>query len=543
MDDAACPDIALRERTVGARLARLARERADQPFLLFEGERHTYAEVERLTNRLANGLLAAGLGRGEHVALIVGNRPELLWAYFALGKIGAVSVPMNVAAKGELLAGYLVQSGSGTLVIEAALLERFEAVRERVPGIRRLVVMDADAADAARLGARLGLEVLPWAAASSDRDEPPPVEVAFRDPFLIMFTSGTTGPSKGSISPHAYAVTYGLQRAQCFGYRASDVLYTCLPLFHGNALIGTCFSALAAGATVALSRRFSASAFWQELRDCGATQVNLLGAMANFLWSRPEEPGDRAHRVRQCTMVPLPDFAAGFEARFGLKLTSVYALSDYGMGTMLGPDHPPEKWRSAGVPAPGVDVAILDDDDVAVPEGEVGEIALRARTPWTVGQGYWRMPEATVEAWRNLWFHTGDRGYLDADGYLYFVDRKKDAIRRRGENISSWEVERVVQRHPAVLDVAAFPVRAGLPEDEVMVSVVLRPGAALSPEALIAHCNQDMAYFMVPRFVEFVAALPRTMTEKVEKYRLRADAEARLDALWDRERAGIRVSR
>jgi crotonobetaine/carnitine-CoA ligase len=189
-----------------------------------------------------------------------------------------------------------------------------------------------------------------------------------------------------------------------------------------------------------------------------------------------------------------------------------------------------------------VEVAILDDDDIPVPPGQPGEIVLRAREPWTTSQGYWKMPEATVAARRNLWFHTGDRGYLDEDGYLFFVDRKKDAIRRRGENISSWEIEQVLQGHPAVAEVAAYPVRAES-EDEVMVSVVVRQQMTLDAPGLIAYCQAHMAYYMVPRYVEFVSALPRTMTEKVEKYKLRADAERRLTEIWDREKAGIVVRR
>jgi crotonobetaine/carnitine-CoA ligase len=333
-----------------------------------------------------------------------------------------------------------------------------------------------------------------------------------------------------------------LQRACAFGYKRDDVLYTCLPLFHGNALVGTCFSALAVGAAIALSRRFSVSRFWDEVSSMGATQFNLLGVMANFLWAQPPSPQDRSHRVRQCTMVPLPTFAHEFEERFGLQLTSIYALSDYGLGTLLPPGHPPEKRGSAGQPAPGVDLAILDDEDMAVPQGVVGEIALRAREPWTTGQEYWKMPEATVNSRRNLWFHTGDRGYLDPDGYLYFVDRKKDAIRRRGENISSWEIENIIQAHPAVLEAAAYPVRAES-EDEVMVSIVCREGQPLEPADLIAYCREHMSYFMVPRYVEYLDKLPRTLTQKVEKYKLREQAELRLDSVWDREAAGIRVTR
>jgi crotonobetaine/carnitine-CoA ligase len=535
-------ELPLAERTVPALLARRAREGGGRTCLLFEGRRYTYAEVDELTNRVANGLHAAGIERGAHVAVLLENTPETLWTYLALGKLGAVGVPVNTAAKGALLATSLAQSECVALVVQQSLLERFEAVQSQSPGIRSLFFVDMDQHAMADVVNRCRVPATGWDTLAGAPADPVGAGVRCSDPFLLMYTSGTTGPSKGSISPHAYAVTYGLQRTEAFGYRDDDVLYTGLPLFHGNALIGTCFSAFVSGAAIALTRRFSVSRFWPEVRESGATQANLLGVMSNFLWNQPAGPQDRDHRLRQCTMVPMPAFAQAFEERFGIRLTSVYALSDYGMGTLLGPGHPHDKKRSAGLPAPGVEVAVVDDDDMPLPAGEPGEIVLRARDPWTTSQGYWKMSEATVAARRNLWFHTGDRGYLDADGYLFFVDRKKDAIRRRGENISSWEVEQVLQAHPAIAEVAAYPVRAES-EDEVMVSVVLRAGAELDAPALVAYCRDNMAYYMVPRYVAFVTALPRTLTEKVEKYKLRADAERRLADIWDREKAGIVVRR
>lgn len=535
-------DLPLAQRTIPAVMARRASESGARTFLIFEGRRYSYAEAEALTNRVACGLRLAGIGKGDHVAALLENAPEALWTYLALGKLGAVGVPLNTAAKGDLLAASFTQSACVALVTQASMLSRFEEVRESCPLVARLVLTDVNETVAETVALRCALPVTVWSRLAAAPDELPKAGVRFCDPLLLMYTSGTTGPSKGSLSPHAYAITYGLQRAEAFGYAEDDVLFTGLPLFHGNALIGTCFSALVAGATIALTRRFSVSRFWDEVKETGATQVNLLGVMVNFLWNQPPGPQDRNHSLRQCTVVPVPVFAGEFEQRFGMRITSVYALSDYGMGTLLGPDHPEDKKRSAGLPAPGVEVAILDDDDISAPRGQPGEIALRSRDPWTTSQEYWRMPEATVATRRNLWFHTGDRGYLDADGYLYFVDRKKDAIRRRGENISSWEIEQIVQRHPAVAEVAAYAVRAES-EDEVMVSVVVRPGSSLDPADLVSFCQTGMAYYMVPRYVDVVTSLPRTLTEKVEKFRLRADAEARLEQVWDREKSGIRVRR
>lgn len=533
----ACP---LPERTVGRLLARQAAIQGDRPYLYFEDLVFSYAEVDRISNRLANGLRAWGIAHGDHVAVLMDNKPEQLWLYFALCKLGAISVPVNTAAKGELLAYYLTQSASTAILLDAAHIERYRAVAGDCPGIvKALVVGEAEAGAADGLAA----SVLGYDALLDHPDTAPDVEVKVSDIAFIFYTSGTTGPSKGNLSPHGVAVTGALDYLDQFGYRPDDILYTCLPMFHGNAVYCTCLPALAAGSAVALSRRFSASAFWDEVRRYRATQFNLLGAMTNILWGRPPSPSDRDHNVRLCMMVPVPEFAPQFEERYGIRITSVYALTDFGGATILPPDHPEEKKRSAGRPLPHVELAILDDDDMEVPVGEVGEICLRARLPWVSAQGYFGMPEATARAFRNFWFHTGDRGRVDADGYLYFVDRKKDAMRRRGENISSYEVENIILRLPDVVDVAAYGVKSEMSEEEVMVSVVRREGSTLTEEQLIAFCQDNMAYFMVPRYVEFVPELPRTMTEKVEKYKLRAAAEARLDKLWDRERLGIVLKR
>jgi crotonobetaine/carnitine-CoA ligase len=374
-------------------------------------------------------------------------------------------------------------------------------------------------------------------------DAPVEADVRFTDTFGLFYTSGTTGPSKGNIFTHCNALSGPLARVQFFGYQRDDVLYVCLPVFHGNALFGGCIPALVADCTVALSRRFSASNFWKEVRAVGATKFNLLSSMVNFLWTQPPSPDDDDGITRQTTMVPIPEFGLEFAKRFNLQLTSVYALSDYGNATVLPPGFPPEKFRSAGQPRPQMDVAILDDDDLPVPTGQVGEICLRAREPWIAAQGYYNMPEATLKAYRNLWFHTGDRGSFDADGYLYFADRKKDAMRRRGENVSSWEVERIVAKHPAIEEVAAFGVRAETSEEEVMVAIVLRPGAGIDLPEFVRFCADNMAYFMVPRFVEIVGELPKTLTQKVQKYLLQKSAQERLGEIWDREKAGIKVTR
>jgi len=536
--------LALEQCTIGNAVRLKAEKNGDKTFLRFEGKSFSYREAHELSNRLAHALADIGLRKGQHVAFLMDNKPEILWLYFAAAKLGAVCVPVNTAAKGELLVYYLTQSDSVMLIADVGLASRFATVEAQCPNIRKAVILDEKGRLDPALAGSLACEVHDYQdLIGNSSTGMPQVEVNYYDLAFLLYTSGTTGPSKGNMEPHAMMIRGSADHVEYFGYQPDDVLYTCLPLFHGNALNTCAVPALLADATLVVSRRFSARAFWDEVRAEGVTQFNLLGAMANIIRSQPPSERDRDNKVRMCMMVPVPDFAAEFEQRFGLKITSVYALTDFGGVTFLGPTHPPEKWKSAGQPREGVTIAILDDCDRSVPAGTPGEICVRSDIPWMAAQGYYKMPDATVQARRNLWFHTGDRGLLDEDGFLYFVDRKKDAIRRRGENISSYEIEQILLRHPAVEDVAAYAVNSEMSEDEVMVSIVCRSGQSLEPAEVIRFCQENMAYFMVPRYVEFVPLLPRTMTEKVEKYKLKQAAQPRLKQIWDREAAGIVVNR
>jgi carnitine-CoA ligase len=531
------------ERVLGNIVAEKAALHGDRVFIRFQDRTVSYRDLDVLSNRLANGLASLGVRQSMHVALLVDNKPEIILLYVALAKLGAVCVPLNTAAKGELLAYYLEQSDSEFLIADAALVARVQAISDRTPKLRGIIAVEDGSGVVPETGA-LRCTITAYAALLSAPDTRPAVDVRFCDLYSLIYTSGTTGPSKGNMSTHSHTLGCGYELAKSYGYTADDRLYVCLPLFHGNAWICSVMPALVADASVVLARRFSASTFWDDIRRYGVTQFNALGAMTNFLWTREPAPTDRDHKVRLVMVVPTPgQYFRAFEERFGIKFTSLYALSDCGVVTVLGPGAPPDKWASAGRACDGVEIRIVDDDDLEVPRGTSGEIVVRTTEPWKFCQGYYNMPEATARTVRNLWFHTGDRGYMDAEGYVYFVDRKKDAIRRRGENISSFEVEQIILKHPSVVEAAAFPVKSEHTEDEVMVSVVLRKNSGLTEAELIAHCVENMAYFMVPRYVEFVSEVPKTMTEKVEKYKLKVAAEARLAMVWDREKAGIVVKR
>jgi crotonobetaine/carnitine-CoA ligase len=534
-------DYPLKQRTIGHLLADKARRVGDRTWLIFGDQRYSYAQAHDLSSRYANGFRDLGVRKGDHVAVMLPNCPEFIWTIWGLAKLGAVAVPLNTAARGELLRYFITQSDSICVVVSAEWAERVAEALGADHQVRAFLTLGDAETRLADGGATCG-DLAAFAHAPAQ--EPDKTAVLASDPQYIMYTSGTTGPSKGVISPHSQAHGVGRSLAQNFDYRPDDVLYTCLPLFHGNALWYSAYAALWADCALAVSPRFSASSFWDEIRATGATQFNALGAMTNIILKAPASPRDREHRVRQAMIVPLsPETYRAVSTRFGVQVTSLYAMTETFAVTMFTPDDPETKGASAGRPRGLAEVQIVSDEDDPLPPGEVGEICVRPCEPGIIMSGYYKMPEATVRDSRNLWLHTGDRGRLDHDGYLYFVDRKKEAIRRRGENISAYEVEMLIARHPSVLEVAAVPVASELSEDEVMIYVVCRSGCKVSEEELVRFANRNMAHFMVPRFVHFIEALPKTASEKIEKYKLKTWAEENRPKLWDREAVGLKLER
>ncbi|WP_144113820.1 AMP-binding protein [Paraburkholderia sp. BCC1886] len=536
-------DYALEDRTMGRVIAEKAKRIPQKTFLIWKGQKTTYGELETITNRYANGFAAQGVRHGDHVAIMLPNCPEFFWTVWGLNKLGAVAVPINTAAKGELLRYFLEKSEATAFIVDEEWNERIAAVRDELPLVRRYYIHGQNTAgwitsnDASSVHPLSSIE-------SGDTSQPPPDRVAHDDTQLIMFTSGTTGPSKGVQCPHSQGHAVGRALTLNFGYRDDDVLYTCLPLFHGNAAYYSVYAALWADAAIALAPRFSATRFWDEIRSTGATQFNTLGAMTNIIWKLPPGPHERETRLRLCMAVPVPkEIYTEFQERFGVTLTSVFAMTENFAMTTFTPGDPAEKAGSAGKPRGECKLRIVDDEGNDLPPREVGEIYMLPLKPGSMMKGYYKMPKETAKEFDDGWFKTGDRGYLDEDGYLYFMDRKKEAIRRRGENISAYEVELILCRHPAIHEVAAIPVASELSEDDVMVYVVLKPGESMTHADVVNFSNDHMSYFMVPRFVEFVEKLPKTASEKLEKYKLKLDAQERRAQLWDREKEGIVVKR
>lgn len=515
------------ERTLPAMLARQCARFADRTLLATEDHRWSYAQALDVAQRMGALLQAHGIQSGDRVALMCGNRPEFLQVFLGCAWIGAVTVPINTAARGANLRHILGNSGARLFIGEAQTLPALLALPDRAAlPLERIWSLDTH--DAA------GVSALP---ALGDT-RAPAATVQPGDTLAILYTSGTTGLSKGVCCPHAQYYWWSRHSSELLGLRNGEVLLTTLPLFHTNAL-NAFFQALLTGSTLVVQPRFSASDFWPALVRHQASVTYVLGAMVPILLSRDPSPEDRAHRVRIALAPAIPTrFHDAFSQRFGLALLDGYGSTESNFVIGLDAEQKP---GSMGRVVPGFQARVADEFDEAVPDGTAGELLLRADEPYAFASGYFGMPDKTVEAWRNLWFHTGDRVVRDADGFFTFLDRLKDAIRRRGENISSYEVEQVLLSHPAVALAAVFPVQSELAEDEVMAALVPREGMTLDAVELIRFCEPRMAYFAVPRYLEFMAELPATENGKIQKFKLRERGVT--PATWDREAAGIKVQR
>ena len=502
-----------------ALLSERARTHADRVFLRFAGGDRTFAEVDADATAIAHALAGLGVARGTHVATLLRNGLEAAVLPFAVARAGAVLAPVNTAFRGRVLAHVLDLGHAEVLVLDGELAGAVAQAAGDLRHLRRVVVRgDGDAVR----DALPGLEVTGLDDLRDGTGAPLASPNAEGDLAMLLFTSGTTGRSKGCRLLHRYGPRQAQLMVEHLGLRDDDVLYCPFPLFHLDALVLTVLPALELGTTAAIGARFSASGFWDEVRAFGATVFDFMGATLTLLHKRPLDAGDADNPVRLAWGVPVPGWAPEFERRFDLRLVELYGSTDVGV-PIYQPLDRPRVVGSCGRAIDAYEVRLHD-----------GEIAVRAREPGLITDGYHGMPEATEAAWRDGWFHTGDLATRDADGNFFFVGRRKDAIRRRGENISAFEVEEVVLAHPDVLDAAAFGVPSDLSEEEVMVAVVPRPGRTIDAPALTAHCCAAMADYMVPRYVDVLDALPRTPTEKVEKYRL---AERGVTATtWDRER-------
>jgi crotonobetaine/carnitine-CoA ligase len=516
------------ERTLPAMLQRQARRYGSHPLFAAGDARWTYQDALGIAARFAGTLAAAGIRSGDRVALMCSNRPEFMECFLGCAWLGAVMVPINVASRGPQLQHIFSNSGARLLIVESELLPALDHVETDGLALEHLWLIGGTAPQSFdRIAAT---NVPPRAQA---------IPAGVNDPgqmLAILYTSGTTGPSKGVCCPHAQYFWWGFNGIRNLELRETDILCTTLPLFHTNAL-GTFYQALLAGATLVAETRFSASRFWQTLVERRASVSYVLGAMVPILLSREPSPQERTHTIRRVLAPGVPaHLHAAFEERTGIRMSDGYGSTEtnYVIGGTMAEQCP----GMMGKTCPGYDARVVDRAGADCAEGEPGELVLRSDEKLAFASGYFAMPDKTAEAFRDGWFHTGDRVVREAGGYFRFVDRLKDAIRRRGENISSFEVEQVLLSHPDVGNAAVFPVPSELAEDEVMAAIVRRPGSVLTEGALCEFCSPRLARFAVPRFIEFVDVLPTTENGKVQKYKLRDRGVT--SGTWDREAAGTR---
>jgi crotonobetaine/carnitine-CoA ligase len=527
------------EATLTHVLARRLADSGDKPWILADTGPFTYRDLDRLASRLANGLSRLGVGRGDTVLLMMNNCVAFIGLWCALAKLGAIEVPVNCHYKGRLLAHVVNDSGARLIVADAEFLPRLSEVAPDLASLSTVVFRGEHPVPTA--GATIGASsVVPYAGILADAEVFAAVSLAPWDRAAIMYTSGTTGPSKGVIVTHGHAHEYARGVIDMLEMRSSDIYYAPLPLFHIAGQWAVVYAAAIAGATAVLPDTYSPSRFLATCRRHNVTCSFLLGAMANLLHRQPPASDDADNSLERVLIVPLFPEIVAFKARFGVLVSTTWGGTEMNCPTRSGFDLP--NARTCGRVAEDLyEVRIVDENDIELPPGVAGEAVVRPKRPWIVMAGYWNRPDWTERAWRNLWLHTGDMLMADEDGYLYFVDRTKDAIRRRGENISSMEVEQEITAHPDVLETAVIPVADELTEQEVMAVVVPKPGHDLAPEALIGFLADRLPYFMVPRYLEFASELPKTPTGKIVKYALR---ERGLTAqTWDRVRAGVAVRR
>ena len=540
-------DIDTSNWTLVGLVQRQAAAYGDKEFMSFEhGTTLTFASFERDSNRLACNLASLGVAQGDRVMAVLKNRIEFMLAMIAVMKLGAIFVPINTELKGSFLQHQMRNSEPRALFLDHDLRDAFDNVTGGndnltatiyvagdVPDALPEVLISADAmtfeAFSARDGADAGVLVTPR-----------PEDIA-----CIMYTSGTTGPAKGVTMPHAHCYAFGYNMAWAMELTEADCQYICMPIFHGMGLLMQVVGSLIAGTKVYCVERFSPNRWLDEIRACEATVTNALGVIPEMIFRTPETERDRDNKLRIVIAVPIAaEWGEAMEQRFGFRFMQAFGGTETSIVCYTTLDDPLLPGMAGHVRDDLYEVRIVDaETDAPVERGEIGEIVVRPKVAFCFNQGYFRMPEKTVEAWRNLWYHTGDGGYFDEEGRLYFADRIRDRIRRRGENISSFEVEQVLNDHPEIEESAVVGIRVSGAggEDEVKACIVPKAGNEIDYVTLLDYCAELIPRFAVPRFIETLESLPKSATGKMQKEPLRQAGVT--ERTWDRESVGYKLAR
>jgi crotonobetaine/carnitine-CoA ligase len=524
--------------TVVHALARAASNSPDAIFIDIAGEKRTYREIDRESTRFANELATLGVKQGDTVVTIFDTNIDVFVSWFAINKLGAIWVPINTAYRGDFLRHQVNDASAQLILCDDHFLNRVVAIADALPAVRRVLVRNLK-----------DVPTCPFEVSAFDRhrgqdDTPLPIVVKPADLAMLLYTSGTTGPSKGCMLSHNYVCMQGYQELRMVPHGPEAICWTCLPTFHMAALC-VVLGALVNGLRCALAPHFSVKTFWEDIEAAGADHALLMAGIFSYVAHAPDtEAMKRCYgKLKMIWGQPVtPEIRKIWQERFGVKKVFSYAYGQTEANRISfclpDDDNPPD--RCAGRVASEFELRIVNAEDQPVPDGEVGEIAIRPRGPNLMFEGYWKRPEETLKAWRNLWMHTGDLGRLE-NGYLYFVDRAKDYLRSRGENISSFEVERTFIAHPDILEVTVHAIGQQDAEDEAKATIVLKEDATVTYEELCRWAIERLPHFAVPRYFEFRAELIKNPTGKVLKYRLREEGVT--PGTWDRVTAGIEVRR
>ncbi len=525
--------------TIGTLLHTVASEAPERPFLRCGDSTATYAEMAMLTDRVGAGLAAHGVGKDAKLAILSANRAEFAALYLSCGRAGVIQVPLNAFLKGEFLRYQLEHSTATAIALDHAGFESVAPLLPLLPGLQTIICFD----DLTLEHSAGGRTLVSYADLATSAESFRPPTLTEDDVASLLYTSGTTGLPKGCVVPHGYALRFARHWARQMELTADDVQYGLYPLFHAGGQLAAMLSPLIVGCSAVIETEFSAQQLLPRAIEWGATVVAGVGAHALMLLAQPPTDLDHRHRIRLFYGAPLrPDTRADLAARLGITVTA----QQYGQTECCPVTYSPYTEESTnpsscGRPAPDLDVAVVDEDDRPVPAGAIGEIMARARGPHAMFAGYWRDPDATARAFRGGWYHTGDAGLIADDGTLTFVDRKKNVIRRRGENISSVELEAAILGCPGVADVTVFPIASDLVEDEVMATIVLAEGCDATPGDLFAYFKGNVPYFAIPRYVDVVDSLPRNAMNRVMKHVLQERGVTA--ATWDFNELGLVVGR
>lgn len=522
-------------QVIGDVLRARARELPDTLYWWIGDDQATYAEADAASDRVAAGLAELGVRQGDRVAVFSANRREYLETIFGLAKLGAIQVPLNAYLRGDFLYHQLHESEPEVALADASGVEAILAVADRVPSLKKIVTFDH------KDDSFPGLETHPYEQVIKSNKDVPDVEISPADTMAIMYTSGTTGTSKGCILSHGYYLHMGSHVRSLLKLHDDDRFHVPLPLFHAYAQIIILMGAMSERLSLVMDRQFHATATLDRWIETGATIFCAIGMMPLSMLQLPVSEKDRGHKVSKGLCVPLaPHVHDKFQERFGIDLNSaVFGQTECFPITMSEPGE--SRSGSIGKAGPLCEVAVVDDNDNLLPADHVGEIVVRPKVPNAIYSGYWRQPDFTVNTWRHLWHHTGDIGRFDTDGYFYFVDRKKDSVRRRAENISSVEVEASILKHPHISEAAVVAVPSAMTDEDMLACLVPTKDAKLEPRELFDFFKQQLPYFMVPRYVRLVDKLPMTPTMKVQKHVLRSEGVSA--DTWDFEAMGFRIER